>query len=137
MIDLDKKFSFFKVNTNEIEFEIKKLKTNKSATFLNISAKHLKQVIEIIVEPLTEIWNTEVIENKKFPSRLKCADLTPIFKKLECILEKNYRPVSILPVVSKIFERIMLKQINLHIDKYLSPYLCSEKVITHSMPYWQ
>ena len=71
-----------------------------------------------------QIWNNEIIENKKFPSELKCADITPIFKKLECILKKNYRPVSILPVVSKIFERIMQNQIKSYVEKYLSPFLC-------------
>ena len=70
------------------------------------------------------IWNEEILKGKIFPTELKCADLTPIFKKLECILVKNYRPVSILPVVSKIFERLMQKQINSYIEKKLSPYLC-------------
>ena len=46
-----------------------------------ISAKQLKQVEEVIVEPLMQIWNKEIIESKKFPSELKCADITPIFKK--------------------------------------------------------
>ena len=78
------------MSTSDIKFELKNLKTNKASTFLNISAKQLKQVMDIIVDPMIQIWNTEVIENKKFPSRLKCADLTPIFKKLECILVKHY-----------------------------------------------
>ena len=39
-------------------------------------------------------------------------------------LLKNYRPVSVLPVVSKIYERIMQKQILEYIDKHLSPHLC-------------
>ena len=69
----------------------------------------LKQVIEVIVEPLMSIWNIEIVKNKTFPSALKRADLTPIYKKLECILVKNYRPVSILPTVSKI---IMQKQLS-------------------------
>ena len=42
----------------------------------------------------------------KFPTKLKYADIIPIFKKLECIIVNNYRPV-----VSKIFERIMQEQI--------------------------
>ncbi len=124
VIDIDTEFSFLKIGISDIKTELKNLKTNKASTFLNISAKQLKQVMGIIVEPLTKIWNMEVIENKTFPSRLKCADLTPIFKKLECTLAKNYRPVSILPVVSKFFERIMQKQINIYVEKYLSPYLC-------------
>ena len=52
-----------------------------------------------------KIWNTEVVEDSKFPYELKLADITPIFRKLETVLEKNYRPVSILPVVSKNFAR--------------------------------
>ena len=60
----------------------------------------LKQVAQTVAEPLMEIWNHEIIDDKKFPYRLKYADITPIFKKLERIFWENYRPVSILPVVS-------------------------------------
>ena len=104
--------------------EVKKLNSKKQGTFMNITPKLLKETLEIIVEPLVNIWNDEVIHNKKFPSKLKCADLTPIFKKLDSTLKENYRPVSILPVVSKIFERLMQNQMKDYIDKYLSPYLC-------------
>ena len=57
-----------------------------------------------------EIWNEEIIQDKTFPAKLKLADISPIFKKLESIFVKNYRPISVLPVVSKVFERIMQKQ---------------------------
>ena len=70
------------------------------------------------------IWNIEVIEKLKFPNKLKYADISPIHKKLERIFVNNYRPVSILPVVSKIFERIMQKQMSLYVEKFLSSYLC-------------
>ena len=124
MIHTDTKFSFWKIESSEIENEVKTLKTGKATIFLNIPVKQLKQIIEIIVEPLMKIWNIEIIDNKKFPSKLKCADLTPIFKKLECIFVENYRPISLLPVVSKIFERIMQKQLNTYVNEYLSRYLC-------------
>ena len=94
------KFSFLKVNTFYIKSEIKSLKPNKASIFLNIPAKHLKPVIEIMGLPLIQIWNINIIDNKKFPTKLKYTDTTPIFKTLECILVDNYRPVSILPVVS-------------------------------------
>ena len=71
-----------------------------------------------------QIWNKEIIENKKFPSELKCADICALFKKLDCTLKENYRPVSILPVVSKIFERILQNQIKTYVEKHLSPFLC-------------
>ena len=45
-----------------------------------------------------------------FPSGLKKADLTPIYKKDEKFLKSNYRPISILPNISKIFERLIFDQ---------------------------
>ena len=56
---------------------------------------------------------------KIFPTNLKLADISPIFKKYDTTLVKNYRPVIVLPVVSKIFERIMHKQITVYIGEYL------------------
>ena len=59
-----------------------------------------------------------------FPDELKVADITTIFKKDDSTNVKNYRPVSVLPTVSKIFEGIMQNQISSHIEKHLSPFLC-------------
>ena len=62
---------------------------------------------------------------KSFPNNLKLANVTPVcvqkrvFKKEYASLLKNYRPVSVLPVVSKIYERTMQKQ---YIDKHLPPH---------------
>ena len=55
---------------------------------------------------------------------MKLADITPVYKKNDPLDKTNYRPVSVLPVVSKIFERIMRKQINDFIVSFLYPYLC-------------
>ena len=52
------------------------------------------------------------------------ADVTPIFKKKNKTFVKNCRLVSALPTVSKIFERIMQKQITDYIGKFLFPFLC-------------
>ena len=73
---------------------------------------------------LANIWNEEILLNKNFPENLKLADVTPIFKKKDKTFVENYRPVSVLPTVSKIFERIMQKQITDYIGKFLSPLLC-------------
>ena len=51
------------------------------------------------------------------------ADVLPIHKKDEKTLAKNYRPVSLIPVVSKLFERNMYKEIFEFIENSLSPYL--------------
>ena len=55
---------------------------------------------------------------------MKLADITPVYKNNDPLDKTSYRPVSILPVVSKIFERIMQKQIKGFIISFLSPFLC-------------
>ena len=52
------------------------------------------------------------------------ADITPIHKKDETTLKDNYRPVSILPFISKIFKKDMYEQISLNFENRLSPVLC-------------
>ena len=54
---------------------------------------------------------------------MKLADITPVYKMNDPLDKMNYRPVSVSPVVSKIFERIMQKQINNFIVSFFSPYL--------------
>ena len=54
----------------------------------------------------------------------KLADVTPIFKKGSKTLKDNYRPISILSNVSKIFERPIFKQISAFFDNIFSTYQC-------------
>ena len=49
----------------------------------------------------------ESLTNNKFPGTLKLSEITPAFKKLEPSDKANYRPVSILPLVSKVFKKLM------------------------------
>ena len=78
----------------------------------------------ICAPALNDIRNKEISTQKSFPINLKLADETHVFKKEDASLLKNYRPVSVLPVVSEIYERIIQKQILKYIDKHLSPHLC-------------
>ena len=52
------------------------------------------------------------------------ADLTPIHKCDDTTDKKNYRNISLLPIVSKIFEKIIQGQVSSYIENYLSPFLC-------------
>ena len=64
------------------------------------------------------------IENGIFPDDLKLADILLIFKKEDSFNKENYRPVSVLPHMSKVFERIFYKQIDTFMTTKISPYLC-------------
>ena len=58
-----------------------------------------------------------------FQKTLKNADVVPIHKKEKRTKKENYRPVSLLPIVSKLFEREMYNQLLAFIETHLSPYL--------------
>ena len=59
-----------------------------------------------------------------FPSPLKSAEIRPIHKKGDVTDKGNYRPISLLPAMSKVFERILFDQINTHFSNIFSPFLC-------------
>ena len=90
---------------------IDNLASRKSGTYGGIPANYLKGVLDISAKFLHTVWNDEVLKDLKFPSELKLADVVPTFKKEDSILVENYRPISLMPIISKIFERIMLNQI--------------------------
>ena len=116
-------FSFSLTDITDIENEINYLNPNKATTFNNIPAKNLKQTSDICSPTLNKIW-CEAVSICSFPSKLKLADITATYKDGDATCVKNYRPISVLPVVSKLFERIMQNQIFLYIEEYLSPFLC-------------
>ena len=62
------------------------------------------------------------LENGKFPNCLKLVNTTPVFKKGARTSKNNYRPVSILHVFSKIFERLLSRQLSEFFDNILSKF---------------
>lgn len=90
---------------SEINSVISHLK-NSSGTNDSIRPDILKAISDNIQEPLSHILNLSFIQGI-FPSELKYATVTPIFKSGDPLQMSNYRPISILPVFSKIFERIV------------------------------
>ena len=103
-------FNFTIVSENEVDKLLKSLNVSKSTGCDNISAKFLRDGAHVIVTPLTYIINLS-LKTSSVPIDFKTARVVPLFKKGDCNFEGNYRPVSILPVVSKIFERIVYNQL--------------------------
>ena len=87
-VTCDSMFTFSKVTDTAMEKELLNEKTKKASTFLNIPVKHIKLVVDIILQPLVKIWNTEIVENQKFPFKLKNADIKPIFKVRKHLCQK-------------------------------------------------
>ena len=116
-------FTFTKVGLSEIERELNLTNPRKATTLNGIHPKLLKSTKIVCSETLKTIFNNCLIK-AEFPNELKLADVTPIVKKEDPSRAKNYRPVSVLPSVSKIFERILHRQISSHVDQFLSTFLC-------------
>ena len=102
--------------------EINRLDTKKAGMENDIPTKILIETNDNVSPLLSTIYNNAK-NAAQYPINLKLSDVTPIIKKDETTLMKNYRPVSLIPIVSKLFERDMYDQIISYIDKYLSPYL--------------
>ena len=103
--------------------EFRNLNTRQGSIFGNIPPKILRASKESCSETLAELFNNTLL-TCSFPTELKVAVVSPIFKKNDPLKTKNYRPVCVLPVVSNIFKRLLHKQMSLHVDRFLSPYLC-------------
>ena len=102
-------FYLFSVTNEEISKSISNLKvtkTDKNYIPVNI----FKSISEIICHPLSKIINSS-FSLGKFPKIFKLARVTPVHKKNEKNSCSNYRPISCLPYVSKIFERLMTNKI--------------------------
>ena len=117
-------FEFSQIDIDSIKKMIDDLDSSKSGKFGGIPTNCLKGVSDVSAKFLNYVWNNEVLQDLKFASGLKLADIVPVLKKDESTLVKKYRPVSLLPIISKVFERIMLNQITAYMNEYLSPHLC-------------
>ena len=100
---------------------INKLPNSKSVGLDKISTKILQIAAPAVAQPLTKIFNKSIALGQ-FPLEWKAARVIPIFKKGQRTMLDNYRPISILPVVSKLIERILYNQ--------LSNYLKRESILS-------
>jgi hypothetical protein len=94
--------------------EIRNLKINKSPGIDGIHPRVLKELDEVIVDPITIIYSRS-LEASELPSQWKEAEITPIYKKDERYLPKNYRPVSLTSIICKMLEKLIVEDLIKHI----------------------
>ena len=78
---------------------------------------------EFCFRELTKCINKAFNENK-FQDILKLSDVVPVFKKLDPTDKTNFRPVIVLPLLSKVFEKIIYDQIYEYAETFLNKFLC-------------
>ena len=117
-------FSFKNVQKEEIFKELNNLNINKATQNTDIPTKIIKENSDIFGDFIFSNLNC-CINTSSQPSLSKRADITPVHKK-DSNSEKNYyRPVSKLSNISKLYERIMFKQMSEYFEKYFfSKYEC-------------
>ena len=103
-----KNFSFAPVAPATILKLLKQLNPAKSAGIDNLTDKFLKEGAPVLASPITDLVNLS-ISLSLFPDNCKIAKLKPLYKKEAKTKPKNYWPISLLLLLSKIIERIIHK----------------------------
>ena len=107
---------------HEIKVELKRLNPRKSAGADMISPKFLKYCCDNISYPLMYIFNKSM-EDATYPSHMKIAKILALFKKNPIHMPENYRPISLLSSLDKIFEKIIYKRLSYFKEKHAILYL--------------
>lgn len=79
-----------------------------------INTRILKHILPTITNPLTHIINISLLHGQ-VPDQLKIAKVVPIYKANDTTLVSNYRPISVLPIFSKIFEKVIATRLETHL----------------------
>ena len=111
----EKRFEFRAIQDQELRDAVGKLKNSKSFGNDNISSFFLKLALPFVAKSLLKIFNTS-LETSKFPDTWKTARVAPIFKDGDKSIRSNYRPISVLPVVSRLFEKLVFNQLYKYLD---------------------
>ena len=117
----DKRIDHIDIENDEIISLIRKINPNKATGSDGISGQMLLLCGESVVLPLQIIFRN-ILSTSIYPDMWKLANVTPIFKKSDKQLIKNYRPISLLPICGKILEKIIFNK--------LYNYLHSNNLIT-------
>ncbi len=111
----EKSFSFSRVEEEVILKLLEETNPSKAAGIDGLAGKFLKDGAPHLSSPITQLCNLS-ISLSCFPEKCKIAKLKPLYKKGSTTEPKNYRPISLLPLVSKIIEKVIHEQT----QKYLS-----------------
>ena len=121
-VSLEVGFKFRDVTVEETFKKIISLDPSKACMRDDIPTKVLLGTGDIVSSSLTNIFN-DAKNVGIYPGILKTADVTPLPKGREKNDKKKYRPVSLTPILSKVFEKHMYEQIAEYAGQFLSPYL--------------
>ena len=110
-------FQFQPIRPSEVLSALRDLDIKKSAGPDGISALFLRQTAEIIAEPLTLIYNHS-LNTGTVPLAWKRSNVTPVYKGGDTENPGNFRPISVVPVVAKVLEKMVAHQLGLFLESH-------------------
>ena len=119
----NQKFTFSPTSEDEILKLLTDTNPEKAAGIENLSGRFLKDGAVVLVLPISKLCNLSM-KRSKFPLDSKIAKLKPLYKKGSKTDPKNYRPVSLLPLVSKVIEKVIHNHTEIFLNKYNILYKC-------------
>lgn len=115
-VNSDRSFYFFPTNNIEVKKIVMAIRDGTSIGHDGICNRFVKLIIEGIAEPLVHIINSS-FQLGIVPDGLKIARIIPLFKAGDPCVPGNYRPISILPSISKVIEKIVANRLRHFLEK--------------------
>ena len=113
------RFHFQPINSNHVASVLGKFKTSMGFGTDCMANHFLKISLPVISDSLCDIFNLSIATGV-FPDSWKIARVAPIFKSGQTDDQSNYRPISVLPVLSRIFEKLIFNQFYQYLDTIVS-----------------
>jgi hypothetical protein len=120
--ETNNEFTFHSVSYENIKLYLNKMKTNKATGWDLLPSRLLKIGSNVLCNSICDMINMS-FTTCSFPNSLKCAEISPILKKGNALEISNYRPVSVLPNISKIFEQEMVSQLSVYFEDIFHQYV--------------
>ena len=117
LLNVNSIFKFSQVSVPEVKKHLKQLKRKKAEGIDEIPNCILRDCAHELAPPIAHIINLS-LKSAQIPEDLKTAKITPIFKDGEKSKYTNYRPISVLPTISKILERCVYNQFIRHLESH-------------------
>ena len=110
LTNIDKQFQLHPTTTDKVLSLLSKLNKSKATGLDTISARLIRECADLICIPICNIFNQSIGQGI-FPDYWKCARVAPLFKAGDRNDVNNCRPISVISVVAKVFERIVYDQL--------------------------
>ena len=122
-VQVEHTFEFEHVSLQEVVVQLHKLNPKKSCPAGSLPTKLLKEHFDVFGVQLQNLINNSLVTGV-FPNELKMGESSSLFHSEDSLIKKNDRPITVLPAVSKVYERIIQDQIIPFMEPVMSIYLC-------------